>query len=144
MTDIPEGFTRETWVYTGVRRTAEGKARQSWRDEAGKVYYYPGRYGTLVTGGYYTVDVNRSDGSLTRYAPVYTGRRVDAEERAALEAQEFGVKTRLAREARERKDRKDSALDEALRPLLAVAAKLNGITDRDALARYVTAKIHQA
>jgi hypothetical protein len=144
MTDVPEGFTRETWVYTGVRRTASGQARQSWRDEAGRSYIYPGRYGHLVTGGYYTVDVNRADESLTRYAPVYTGRRVDAEERAALEAQEFGVKAQIAREARERKDRKDSALNDALRPLLAVAAKLNGTADREALARYVAARIHQA
>lgn len=140
--------TEEVWVFAGVRVTAERKRVFVWvnpSEPEGSDYrelWFKGSGRMQVVGAEYRVTVTRKPGGgLTRHgAPVYIGRHADDAFRAELEARHRANDAKYRLVQMEESDRRSSALDEALEPLLTVAAKLPP-GDRDAFAMFVLRRV---
>jgi hypothetical protein len=140
----------EKWVFGGVRVSRDGTRLYAWIDPSGtELLYKPS--GSPVVGSIYTARITRGvdddgDPRVTCHGePEYTGDGyVDPEQRRELFAQDSVARTRLAMLRAERASERRDALDEALEPLVEIAAKLRTGADRDAFAAYVLRKINLA
>jgi len=115
-------------------------------DSAGKTRLYSdARAASYVVGGRYEVLVRYADDGKAwrRNEPQYTGDR-DDENAAGYATADRIARIKLAAAARERSDRKQNALDDALAPLLTLAAAYRNQSDQDALAAYVIRQLHAA
>lgn len=100
----------------------------------------------MAVGSRYTAQVTRRDGgAITLHGtPEYVGSQADGETRAALWTEHTLAQTRIESLRSERDAARRNALDEALAPLLELAAPLRTGAQRDALAAYVIRKLHNA
>lgn len=99
----------------------------------------------MAVGSRYTVQVSRHDGTITLHgAPQYAGSAADEATRRTLWAEHTLAQTQLESIRAERDAARRNALDEALAPLLKLAAPLRTSAQRDALAAYVIRKLHNA
>lgn len=99
----------------------------------------------MAVGSQYTVHVSRHGETITLHgAPAYAGSAAGEAIRRALWAGHTIARTRLEMIRAERSDARRSVLDEALAPLLELAAPLRTGTERDALAAYVLRKLCNA
>ena len=97
----------------------------------------------MAVGSHYTVQVSRHDGTLTLHGtPGYAGTRAGQDTRRALWTEHTVAQTRIETLRAERNAARQSALDEAVAPLLELAAPLRTGAQRDALAAYVLRKLH--
>jgi hypothetical protein len=85
----------------------------------------------------------RDGGAITLHGtPEYAGSQAGQEARAALWTEHTLAQTRIEVLRAERDAARRNALDEALAPLLELAAPLRTGARRDALAAYVFRKLH--
>jgi hypothetical protein len=95
----------------------------------------------MAVGSHYTVQISRREGTLTLHGtPKYTGSAADEATRRALWTEHTLAQTMLEASRAERDVARRNALDEAVAPLLKVAAGLRTGAPRDALAAYVIRK----
>jgi hypothetical protein len=134
-------WPQEAWTYGGVRVDSKGTRKHQWIEPDGSPGLYADK-GSFVIGGLYHVRVQRDGKHTTRTTPRYTGETVEREERAALEIKDRASRRELAAKSRERNDAAQSALDEALEPLLAIARKTRNGSDLEALVAYVSHRIY--
>jgi hypothetical protein len=136
----------ERWTYAGVRVSKDAKRQYLWLDPTGEELILARAGGSLAVGSSYTVLViRRDDGTIAvRGTPVYAGLAADEATRGALWAAHTAAQTRLELIRAERNAARRNTLDEALVPLLEVAAGLRTSAERDALAVYVLRKIQHA
>jgi hypothetical protein len=137
----------ETWTYGGIRADKDGKKWHAWVDPAGEEHWF-GRTGSsrMAVGSRYIAQVTRGDGgAITLHGtPAYTGSQADGETRQALWREHTLAQTRIETLRAERDAARRNALDEAIAPLLDLAAPLRTGAQRDALAAYVLRKLHNA
>jgi hypothetical protein len=138
-----DDWPTERWTFAGTRVNAKGKRVHAWLEPGGSAYLYAPK-GSPVIGGVYTVQVKREDDSVRRTEPQYDGEINPDIDRAELQARDHAAKVRLAGIAAERKQGGYQALDEAIEPLVKVAAKLRTGAERDALIAYVTRRLNAA
>jgi hypothetical protein len=135
----------ETWIYGGIRAGQDGKRRHAWIDPAGQEHWFSRVGARMAVGSRYTVQVSRHDGTLTLHGtPEYAGSAADQATRRALWTEHTLAQTQIEASRAERDAARRNALDEALAPLLEVAAGLRTGAQRDALAAYVLRKLHNA
>jgi hypothetical protein len=135
----------ETWTYGGIRAGKDGKRRYAWLDPGGDELLFASTGGRPAIGSLYTARVTRTDSGITLHGtPEYTGSQASPETRQALWAKHTLAQTRLETLRAERDAARRNALDEALAPLLELAAPLRTGAQRDALAAYVIRKLHEA
>lgn len=153
----PERVT-EIWVSVGIRLSADGKRCSAWMPPEGEsdrdILLYGERAGSYVIGGRYEVTVSRRpvDGRVitTRHSdPKFVGKDhyPDPELKTTWqqwEADSLVAERELSRRGMERKMKQVQALDEALEPLLDIAAKFRTGKDRDAFAAYVLRRIQSS
>jgi hypothetical protein len=126
----------ETWTYGGIRAGKDGKRRHAWLDPGGEELLFASAGGRPAIGSLYTARVTRGDDGITLHGtPEYTGSQAGPAAHQALWTAPTLAQTRLETLR---------ALDEALAPLLELAAPLRTGAQRDALAAYVLRKIHEA
>ena len=135
----------EVWTYGGVRVGQGGKRVHAWLDASGEELLFSRTGARMAVGTQYTVSVSRHDGTITLHGtPAYAGSAADEATRRAAWAEHTVAQTRLEMIRAERNDARRSALDEALAPLLELAAPLRTSAERDALAAYIIRKLHNA
>lgn len=144
--DREEEPTTERWVCLG-RRWSTGRRRlyTVWRSQAdGTDRYYTALPG--VVGGRYEVTVSRDGDSRTVHGtPTFTDRAdLPADEIGAWEVADRAAYATHRAHTLEASAKRTSEVDTALAPLLRIAARLTAYADREALARYVAAKVHTA
>ena len=141
----PEPVT-ETWTYGGIRADKDGKKWHAWTDPAGEEHWFARTGSRMAVGSCYTARVTRRDGgAITLHGtPEYAGSQVGQETRAALWTEHTLAQTRIEALRAERDAARRSALDEAIAPLLELAAPLRTGAQRDALAAYVIRKLHNS
>ncbi|WP_203902852.1 hypothetical protein [Virgisporangium aliadipatigenens] len=140
----------ERWIYGGLRLNGT-KQVHAWLPEPpantplGEELWY-GHRGRWVVGGIYQANVARHEqrvslhGRPSRWLQRY-------EDRTAVgrwEVLDRQARDTVAQLALERRAAKDTALAEALAPLLAIAATLRTGEQRRALLAYVTAQVYAA
>lgn len=137
--------TAETWTAIGTRVSSDGKRCAAFLDETSDERLYAER-AAYALGGLYAVTVTREGKRVTRHgAPRYAGQGdATREQRAAWEAESHAAEAELERASLERKYRGDSALDELLAPLEAIAAGLRTRAARAALVGYVSERLTTA
>ena len=136
---------QERWTYAGVR-VLDGKRQHAWLDPTGEELLFSRTGGSMAIGSHYTAQVIRRDDGRTilRGTPVYAGPAADETTRRRLQAEHTAAQTRLELIRGERNAARRNALDEALAPLLEVAAGLRTSAERDALAVYILRRIQHA
>jgi len=142
----PEPVT-EMWTYGGIRADKDGKRWHAWVDAAGEEHWFARTgAGRMAVGSHYTAQVTRREGGgITLHGtPEYAGSQAGQETRAALWTEHTLAHTRIEALRAERDAARRYALDEALAPLLDLAAPLRTGAQRDALAAYVIRKLHSA
>jgi hypothetical protein len=135
----------ETWTYGGIRADKDGKRWHVWLDAAGEEHWFARTgSGRMAVGSHYTAQVTRRDGgAITLHGtPEYAGSQAGQEARAALQTEHTLAQTRIEALRAERDAARRSALDEAIAPLLELAAPLRTSAQRDALAACVIRKLH--
>ncbi len=100
----------------------------------------------MAVGSSYTAQVTRRDGGgITLHGtPEHAGTQAGQEVRAALWTAHTLAQTQIESLRAERDAARRNALDEAIAPLLELAAPLRTGAQRDALAAYVIRKLHSA
>lgn len=136
----------ETWTYGGIRADKDGKKWHAWLDPAGEEHWFAKTGGRMAVGSRYTAQVTRRDGgAITLHGtPEYAGSQADGETRAVLWTAHTLAQTQIETLRAERDAARRNALDEAIAPLLDLAASLRTGAQRDALAAYVIRKLHNA
>ena len=117
----------ETWTYGGIRADKDGKKWHAWADPAGEEHWFARTGGgRMAVGSHYTVRVTRrDDGGITLHGtPEYAGSQAGRETRAALWTEHTLAQTRVEILRAERDAGRRNALDEAIAPLLELAAPL--------------------
>lgn len=101
------------------------------------------REGQAITiGGRYTLTVARHGDTISVYGEArYTGDHIDDGLRRDMEARDIAAEALLAARARDRNDARHKALDDALEPLVEIAAKLRFGHDRDAFLAHVIRRL---
>jgi hypothetical protein len=147
--DGPHDITvTERWVCIGTRLSHNDKRCNAWLTPAGDTKLYAGRE-SYVTGAVYEVQVRHTpDGHTVRVgSPRYVGSASVSDERLATwRAEEISDLAELARQARERKAKRDGdgPLEEAMAPLLAIAAQLRTSDQKNALIADVIRRMSMA
>jgi hypothetical protein len=139
--------TAETWTYGGIRADKDGKKWHAWVDPAGEEHWFARTGGgRMAVGSHYTAQVTRRDGGgiSLHGTPEYAGSQAGRESRAALQTEHTVAQTRIEALRAERDAARRNALDEAIAPLLELAAPLRTGAQRDALAAYVLRQLHSA
>ena len=140
----PEPVT-ETWTYGGIRAGKDGKKWHAWVDPAGEEHWFGSTGGRMAVGSRYTALVTRRDDGISLHGtPEYAGSQADRETRATLWTEHTLAQTRIEAMRAERDAARRNALDEAIAPLLELAAPLRTGAQRDALAAYVIRTLHNA
>jgi hypothetical protein len=144
-----DGFVTESWTYLGRRITrTDDTAVQVWLDAAGEEHRFgAGRGPNPVVGGIYQLPVHRNAATNSlRIQPGqarYRGRHDNPVHIGQWQAADITTATRLAEQRLEASARRRNTLDDALKPVLDIAAGLKAYADKDTLARYITRRIHQ-
>lgn len=150
MTWSEDGYTVERWLYAGLRLDGKGTKYIAWQPAEGdELWYRAGRSdGVLSIGATYEVQVRRytddKGDHITKRAttPVYVeGRDPDDPRPAEWTATTAIANVRIASARRSKKDAEVTALDDALRPLMRIAAKQRLGADRDAFVAHVVRKL---
>lgn len=97
----------------------------------------------MAVGSHYTVQVSRRHPHAARH-PEYVGSAAGQATRRALWTERTLALAQMEASRAERDAARRNALDEALAPLLQVAAGLRTGAQCDALAAYVIRKLHNA
>lgn len=143
MTATEPESASETWTYGGIRVDKNGRKWHAWLDESGTERWFGRTGGQMAVGSHYTVTVSRPAGTITVHGtPAYAGTRADDDTRRALWTEHTLAQTRLETLRAERNAARSNALDEAIAPLLKLAAPLRTSAERDALAAYVIRRLH--
>jgi hypothetical protein len=130
----------EVWTFAG-RRALGGKRYYAFHDAAGRERYYA-KVKALTVGGRYAVTAARDGDRVSVYGePRYTGDRVDERTRRQMEALDLTAEAALAAQARDRSDARRKALDDAMQPLVEIAATLRFGHERDAFLAYVIRRL---
>jgi hypothetical protein len=118
--------TTEQWTYTGIRVNRKGKRACAWLDPDGAELLFIERTADHVIGATYEATVRRQGDGLSLFGqPRFVASRDPGDPRPAVwEVQSRAARVRLMTASRERQAAKKSALDEAIAPLEAIAAKL--------------------
>lgn len=136
------GRVEEVWTFAG-RRESDGKRYYAWQDGHGEERYYA-KVQAHAIGGKYALLVTRTGEQVSVYPEArYTGERVDEGTRREMEALDIAAVALLAAQARDRNDARRKALDDAIRPLADIAAKLRFGHERDAFLAYVIRRLSQ-
>jgi hypothetical protein len=137
---------QERWTYAGVRASPDGTRQHAWLDPSGEELLFRRTGGSMAVGSHYTaLVIRRDDDSIAlRGIPVYAGSAADEATRLVLQAEHTAAQTRLELLRAERNAARRNALDEALAPLVEVAAGLRTSAERDALAVYILRRIQHA
>ena len=135
---------QETWTYAGVRVSRDGKRQHAWLDPSGEELTSRRTGGSMSVGSHYTVTVTRGDQIIIHGTPVYAGSAAGQDDRRALWAEHTAAQTRLEVIRAERNAARRNAVDEALAPLVAMAAGLRTSAERDAFAVYVLRQVQNA
>ncbi len=135
--EVDGDFKPERWVFLGQSPSKPNSFR--WRDEAGQVLHF-GKVKGRIPGGIYTVQVHRcgAEDMSAMQDPSWTGER--AEDAAAIQLTAKRVEDAHRRKAMEKNTSRMADIDEALAPLLELAAPLL-TADRETLLAYVTRKV---
>jgi hypothetical protein len=138
---VEEGRVEEVWTYAG-RREHSGKRFYAWHDPSGSERLF-GKVAGRTIGGRYTVTVARKGATVAVYGEArYTGQLVDdAQTRREMEALDLAAAALLAAQVRDRNDARRKALDDAVQPLAAIAAKLKFGHERDAFLAHVIRRL---
>lgn len=151
MTDITTGApapepAAEQWIWVGRRMDRKGAMSAVWQDPAGNWLWYKTSMAGLAIGATYEAQVIRGEDSRVtlRGRPRFTGGGGRHPDAAQWEAQELADKAEARRRSREKDAARNTALDEALEPLLDIAAGLRTGADRDAFAAHVLNAIHRS
>lgn len=145
----------ELWTFGGVRVGSGNKKVYAWfpagvTTEKEALIYPAGKGPMPAVGGVYRIRVSRTErvdkgktiAVTSKYADHRFERRSDDDElRARLELAHRMAETELAAFKREGDAKRDSALTDAMAPLLALAESV-GPFDRDAFAVLVLRKLH--
>jgi hypothetical protein len=135
----------ETWTYGGIRADKDGKRWHAWVDPAGEEHWFARTGGRMAVGSRYTARVTRRDDGISLHGtPEYAGSQADRETRATIWTEHTLAQTRIEALRAERDAARRNALDEAIAPLLELAAPLRTGAQRDALAAYVIRTLHNA
>jgi len=141
MTQTAPEPVAELWTYGGLRVGKDGRRLYAWLDPGGEELLFS-RTGRMAVGSQYTVRVTR-DGTVTMHGtPEYAGSAADEATRAPCGPRTPWRRPRLEALRAERSAARRNALDEALGPLLELAAPLRTTAGRNALAAYVIGKLH--
>jgi hypothetical protein len=143
------GYTAETWRWMGERVGAKGDRRNVWQDPAGEALYFAAKPSTAggVVGGYYTAAVQRHDDAKSLSLRSVQFARPPGRGDALADqwrAEDRAAKARVSARRRERDAARANELDEALAPLLAIAANLRTHADQEALMMLVLRKMNNA
>jgi hypothetical protein len=137
----------ETWTYGGTRAGKDGKKWHAWLDAAGEEHWFARTGGSrMAVGSRYTAQVTRrDDGGISLHGtPEYARSQAGEETRRSLWTEHTLAQTRIEALRAERDAARRNALDEAIAPLLELAAPLRTGAQRDALAAYVIRKLCNA
>lgn len=154
MTGQPEPADETVrWIYGGRRVSAKGKVFHAWYDAGtparldatSETHAFIKVKGSVIGGIYEVTVAERGDDGSVRAArpgPTYTGDRVDdLEFRAALEAAQFAADMEVAQGRMERRHAADTALEEALEPLLRISGQMRTRAERAAFTQYVVRRL---
>lgn len=145
MTD--EEFTTEEWLYQGRRLSRERKIVYAWHSLVGDHTYFFTKVAGQVIGGVYEIPVKRTaDEIYVRGAPTFLrlSEHDTDEDRSVWQAQDRDAKAKQDAAAWEKRMAKTGGLDEALAPLLAVAAKCRTAAEVEALVAATSRAIWKA
>lgn len=139
-------FDAETWVYAGRRVLSTGKLGYAWLD--GKLdtelLFGPHSKATVV-GGIYNTEVKRDGDRTTMRLGQFTGERHPDDVRTALlQAKDRAAYEEQQQSAAERKLAADGPLEQALAPLLAIAATCKTYSQITALEAEVIRRLRRA
>lgn len=139
----------ETWMFGGTRIDRHGKRWHSWVrlpavNLQGEMWFSPDKGEHYAVGSDYAITTSQdSDGRTIKHGnpPArYLGRHENDFLRMRAEAKHKAIEARIRVQRMEAKDKRESALDEALAPLMAISAELHA-TERTAFLAYVIQKI---
>lgn len=132
-------FVTEEWTYLGPHPTGGFM----WRDASGAMLTYS-KVRARVFGAVYNVKVQRGPGDSVRVhrEVMWAGRM--AEDAATIEARALDTEARQKVKRLEASTSRTSTLDEAIAPLLELAAGMRNMSDRRALLDYVTSRVYAA
>lgn len=138
-------YAAEQWVCQGTRVTSKGQRATSWLPPGSQRVLFTGQ-AKYVTGATYEVQASREDGSTymtgrPRFVspPDHTDQQVRVWAASTADAE-----AHLARKAMETKAKGVDAIDEALAPLIKIAAAMSSGAERDMLAVTVLRRIQRA
>lgn len=134
-------MAEETWTYLGKRLNAEQKPVHVWRDHEGQERVFNAKLKGDVVGGRYSLDVERHDDGSVSVKPSLTYVGTDPD-RVAIVLEAKGWSAKAERKALERSVARRDVLDEAIQPLLAVAAKARSHDAKAAIVEYVARRIY--
>ena len=142
------GRAAEQWRWMGARIGKDGKQSNLWLDAKGRERWFPVKRTTEggQPGGWYTAEVTRAEGeTVTLHGRPEFARAAERgdEDAARWAAEDRVARVEMRRLALERSARRRDPLDEALAPLLEIAARLRTGNERDALGVYVLRRINQ-
>lgn len=136
----------ELWTYGGLRVGRGGKRYHAWRPPERtpeNLGLFATLRGSYVVGSVYEARVEREDDGITVIGqPQWQQQSENPELRAELEVAHRAARTTLDRRALESRAKRNSALDEAIAPLVELARKRPS-NQRDAFATYVLRKLHR-
>jgi hypothetical protein len=141
--------THELWTWAGLRLNGD-KPSICWIDPDGHELYFSNRKlaGSAIGGTYRAEIIRKPDGGISLFgAPVFVRAAEygsDDTDRLRWTAADKLTRTAQARKRAEANAAKRSALDDALAPVVKIAAGLRTNADRDALAAYVLREINSA
>jgi hypothetical protein len=138
----------EMWTWAGARLDRAGKLQFCWVDPDGhELCFGKAKLAGSAIGATYRAEIVRKpDGGVSLYGAPEFVRRADYEDERRLQwtAADKIARTVQARKRAEANAAKQNALDEALAPVVAIAATLRTNADKDALAAYVLRSIRTA
>jgi hypothetical protein len=138
-----ENRTDEQWICMG-RRWNGKQLYTLWRRADGIENGYQKLPG--IPGGEYSISTGLEDGNRVVWGnPTYVRRAdISLDEIAAWRTSDQAAYAEDRQRLLEASAKRTNELDDALKPLLEIAARLKSWGDKDALVRYVTAKVYGA
>lgn len=134
----------ETWRYMGRREGQSGTVYGSWQvpDRPRALLFKGAGY---VIGAWYDVRVTRSPEGVTMHGTPEYARTDHSDPCAEWEMADKQVQVKAHRRTLERNAKRRGAVDEALAPLLELAAVMSSsYAAQEALVGYVRHQLHQA
>lgn len=138
----------ETWMFCGTRIKGKGTRYHAWLplpadDLSGEMLFDPDKGSSYAVGSEYAVMVRRDSEHVWKVGnpgPRYLGRHENEGLRALAEARHKAIEAVIRVKRMEGADKRDSALEDALEPLVKLSAGIH-YTERTAFLAYVIQKI---